>query len=77
MSVVNGFMIVLMILLLTYTFYRLVRKKSLLMLIPACCQVFSLAIAIPGFIDNVEALPVVEASNLLLGSIIACVFCFS
>jgi tetratricopeptide (TPR) repeat protein len=74
MSVVNGFMIVLMILLLTYTFYRLVRKKSLLMVIPVCCQVFSLAIAIPGFIDNVEALPVVEASNLLLGILLPAFF---
>jgi tetratricopeptide (TPR) repeat protein len=74
MSVVNGFMIVLMILLLTYTFYRLVRKKSLLMTIPACCQVFSLAIAVPGFIDNVEAHPVIQASNLILGILLPAVF---
>jgi tetratricopeptide (TPR) repeat protein len=74
MSVVNGFLIVLMILLLTYTFYRLVRKKSLLMVIPACCQVFSLAVALPGFIDNVEAIPVVQASNLLLGILLPAFF---
>ena len=77
MSVVNGFLIVLMLLLLTYTFYRLVRKRSLLMIIPACCQVFSLAVAIPGFIDNVEALPVIQASNLIFGILLPAVYIFA
>lgn len=67
MSVSIGFMIAWMVLLLTYTFYRLVKKRSLLMTIPVCCQVFSLAIAVPGFINNVEPLPIIQAAYILLG----------
>lgn len=67
MSVVNGFIIVLMLLLLVYTFYRLFKKKSLLMLIPACAQIFSLAMAILSFINNVEALLIIQTAYVLLG----------
>lgn len=67
MSVVNGFIIVLMLLLLVYIFYRLFKKKDLLMLIPACAQIFSLVIALLSFINSVETPALIQAAYLLLG----------
>lgn len=67
MSVLNGFMIVLMLLLLMYSFYRLFRKKSLLMIIPVCSQIFSIVLAVLSFINDIEVLLIVEAAYILLG----------
>jgi len=69
MSVINGFTIVLMILLLVYTLYRLFKKRNLLMLIPACAQIYALSFAILSFINNVEALPIVQGAYIILGMV--------
>ena len=74
MSAVNAFMIILMLLLLVYTFYRLFKKKSLLMLIPACAQIFILAIAILSFINRVEVPQFIEIAYVLLGILPPMVF---
>ena len=74
MSVVNGFIISLMVLLLVYTVYRLFKRRSLLMLIPACAQIFSLVIATLSFINNVEALQLVQVAYVLLGILPPAVF---
>jgi tetratricopeptide (TPR) repeat protein len=74
MSVMNGFMIILMLLLLIYTFYRLAKRKSMLMLIPACGQVFCLIVAIQCFIHNVEALQMIQACYILFGILPPAVF---
>jgi tetratricopeptide (TPR) repeat protein len=69
MSFVNGFLIILMLLLLFYSLYRSVKKRSLLMLIPVCLQIFAAVIAAMSFFHNVEALPAVEAVYIMLGII--------
>jgi tetratricopeptide (TPR) repeat protein len=76
MSVVNGFLIVWMGCLLVYTFYRFIRKKDLLILIPACCQIFALAIAVPAFIDKVESPSFIQWTYVLLGILLPSVFLF-
>ncbi len=74
MSVVNGFIIAFMFFLLVYMFYRLFVKKNLLLLIPICAQIFSLAIAILSFVNNVEALQAIQAAYILLGILPAVIF---
>lgn len=74
MSVVNGSLIILMLFLLLYTVYRLFRRKSILMTIPICAQIFALAIAVLSFVNDVEALTYIEAVFVLFGLVIPLVF---
>lgn len=67
MTVINGFIIVLMLLLLVYSLYRLFRKKSLLMVIPASAQVFSLVIATLSLIHDVEVPQFIELAYVVFG----------
>ncbi|MEN6315312.1 MAG: tetratricopeptide repeat protein [Clostridiaceae bacterium] len=76
MTVINSFIIVLVLLLLIYSLYRLFRKKSLLMVIPACAQVFSLVIAILSLIHDVEVPQYIELAYILLGILPPSVFLF-
>lgn len=76
MTVINGFIIVFMLLLLAYSLYRLFRKKSLLMVIPVCSQVFSLVIAVLSMIHDVEAPQYIELAYVLLGILPPSVFLF-
>jgi len=69
MTIVNGFIIFLMLLLLVYSLYRAMKRKSLLMLIPVCLQVFAAAISIMSFIYDVDVLMQVEAVYILFGII--------
>ena len=69
MTIIIGFIIFLMILLLAYSLYRAIKKRSLLMLIPVCLQVFAVVMAVMGFINDVAILPVVEAVYVLFGII--------
>lgn len=73
-TVINGFIIVSMLVLLLYSFYRMLRKKSLLMLIPVCVQIFPIPLAVLSFINDVEALPFVEASYIIFGILIPVFF---
>ena len=74
MSVVNGFFIALMLLLLAYTCYRLFKRKSLIMLISLCAQVFALCIAVLSFINNVQALDLIQGSFLMFGVVVPLIF---
>lgn len=76
MTIVNGFLIVFMFFLFVYSFCRLIRKKSLLMVIPVCMQIFSIILAVMAFVDNVEVLPTVEAIYLAFGIIPAVLMIF-
>lgn len=67
MSVTNGYLILWMFFLMIYSLYRFFRKKSLLMIIPICAQIFSMAIAVMCFIYDVEAEQYVQACYILLG----------
>lgn len=69
MTIIIGFIIFLMILLLIYSLYRAIKRRSLLMLIPVCMQIFASVMAVMGFINDVEILPEVEAVYVLLGII--------
>jgi len=69
MTIVNGFIIILMILLLAYSTYRAVKRKSVLMLIPVCLQFFAAVISVMSFINDVEVLPQVEAVYIFFGII--------
>jgi len=69
MTIVNGFIVFLMLLLLAYSLYRALKRKSLLMLIPVCLQVFAAAISIMSFIYDVEVLMQIEAVYMLFGII--------
>ena len=60
--------------LLLYSFYRMLKKKSLLMLIPVCIQIFPIPLAVLSFINDVEALPYVEASYILCGVLLPAFF---
>lgn len=70
MTVVNGFNIVLMILLLVYSLYRFIRKRSLIMLIPICAQIFAASLAFRSFINDVEVLQSLEIIFVLFGLIL-------
>lgn len=70
MTVVNGFNVAMMILLLVYSFYRFIRKKSIIMLIPICAQIFATALALRSFINDVEVLLFVEIIYVLFGLIL-------
>jgi tetratricopeptide (TPR) repeat protein len=74
MTVINGFIIAFMVVLLAYSIYRLSRKRSIFMLIPVCAQVFALAIGVLSFINNIEVLPIVEVLYLAWGIIPPVVF---
>jgi tetratricopeptide (TPR) repeat protein len=67
MTIVNGFITLLILLLLAYSLYRSIKRKSLLMLIPVCMQVFAAMISIMSFAGDVEALLEVEAVYILFG----------
>lgn len=74
MSVVNGFFIALMLLLLAYTCYRIFKRKSLLMLLSLCAQVFALCIAVLSYFNNIQALDLIQGSFLMLGVVLPLVF---
>ncbi len=74
MTVVNGFIIILMLVLLLYTAYRMIRRRSLLMLIPVCIQIFPIPLALLSFINNVEAEPYVEAVYIAFGILLPAFF---
>ncbi len=74
MTFVNGFIIILMLVLLLYSAYRMVKKRSLLMLIPVCLQIFPIPLAILSFINNVEAEPYVEAVYIIFGILLPAFF---
>ncbi len=74
MSVTNGYLIVWMFLLLIYSLYRLFKKKNLLMVIPICAQIFSMAIAVMCFIYDVDAEQYVQACYILLGILPSTIF---
>lgn len=74
MSVTNGYLILWMFILLIYSLYRLFRKKSLLMVVPICAQIFSMAIAVMCFIYDVEAEQYVQACYILLGILPSTIF---
>jgi tetratricopeptide (TPR) repeat protein len=74
MSVTNGYLIIWMFILLIYSLYRFFRKKSILMIIPICAQIFSMAIAIMCFIYDVEAEQYIQACYILLGILPSTVF---
>lgn len=74
MTVINGFLIALMVVLLAYSIYRLFRKRSIYMLIPVCAQVFIIAIAVLSFINDVKVLLAVDVLYLAFGIIPPVVF---
>jgi tetratricopeptide (TPR) repeat protein len=67
MTVINGFFIALMVVLLAYSFYRIFRKRSFFMLILVCAQVFVLAIAVLSFSNDIEVLSAIEVLYLAIG----------
>ncbi|MGI6669383.1 MAG: tetratricopeptide repeat protein [Acetivibrionales bacterium] len=77
MTVINGFLIALMVALLSYSVYRLFRKRSIYMLIAVCAQVFVIVIAVLSFINDVKVLTAIEVLYLALGIIPPAVFVFT
>jgi len=73
-TVVNGTMVLLMLFLLLYTVYRLLRRKNLLMMIPVCAEIFAVTIAFLSFVNDVEPEIYVEAVYVLFGVITPLVF---
>ncbi|MGE5615132.1 MAG: tetratricopeptide repeat protein [Bacillota bacterium] len=69
MTVINGFLITFMVVLLIYSVYRMIRKRSIFMLIPVCAQAFALAIAVLCFINGIEILVEIEVLYLAFGII--------
>ncbi len=69
MSVVNGFLIILMLLLLIYSLYRSIKRRSLLMLIPVSLQFFASVLAVLSFYNDIEVLMLVEAVYIAFGII--------
>ncbi|HOA54961.1 MAG: tetratricopeptide repeat protein [Clostridiaceae bacterium] len=67
MTIVNGFIISMILLLFLYSLYRAVKRKSLLMMIPVCMQVFAAVVALMSFINDVEPLPAIEGVFILFG----------
>lgn len=63
-----------MLFLLMYSFYRLFRKKDLLLLIPVCAQVFAFVLALLSFVNDVKAELYVELIYLLFGILPPTVF---
>jgi len=74
MSVVNGFVIFVMLLLVAYMGYRLFMKRRLFALLSLCAQLFAVLLAVLSFINDIEALDIIQACFLLLGIIIPCCF---
>ncbi|HEX2945752.1 MAG TPA: tetratricopeptide repeat protein [Clostridia bacterium] len=74
MTVVNGFIITSMVILLLYSFYRMFKKRSLLMLIPVCTQIFPIPLAVLSFVNDVEAPPYVEAVYISFGILLPAFF---
>lgn len=74
MTVINGFVVVLMLVLLIYSFYRFIKKKSILMIIPISAQIFSFVIAGLCFLYNVETLQLLEACFIAMGVLPPVVF---
>ena len=77
MSVINGFIIVVMLLLIAYMGYRLFMKRRLLVLLSLCAQLFALLLAVLSFINDIQALDMIQACFLLLGIVIPCCFLVS
>jgi len=69
MTIVNGFITLLMIILLAYSTYRAIKRKSVLMLIPVCMQFFASVISVMSFINDVEVLLQIEAIYMIFGMI--------
>lgn len=76
MTVVNGFIVLMMILLVVYSLYRFISKGSLFMLIPVSAQIFATVLAFRSFINNVEALLIVEVVFVLFGLLLPMIFIF-
>lgn len=74
MSVINGFIIVMILLLVAYMGYRLFMKRRLLALLSLCAQLFALLLSILSFINDIQALDMIQACFILLGIIIPCCF---
>lgn len=70
MSLIVGFMILLMLLFLSYTIYRLLVTKALINLLFLCLQLFSISLAIISFINDVEPIEPVEGIYILFGVIL-------
>lgn len=69
MSVVYGFLTIMMLLLLAYSFHRTAKTRSLPMLIPVSFQLFALVLIFLCFINDVEAVMAVEALFIVCGII--------
>jgi tetratricopeptide (TPR) repeat protein len=76
MSVISGFNIVLMLCLLVYMAFRCINKRELLTLISIGAQLFAIVIALLSFINDIEAINLIQACFVTFGIIIPCVFFF-
>ncbi len=74
MNVLSGFFIITMLTFIVYMIYRLIKSKSLIVLIPISLQVFSLSMAIIGFMNNIEVNRMLQIFLLLTGVIVPFVF---
>jgi tetratricopeptide (TPR) repeat protein len=70
MSIIVGFTILAMALLIVYMTYRLYKTRQLLVLLSLCLQLFSITIAVNGFIKKVQSSNLVEGCYILFGIVI-------
>jgi len=73
MSVVYGFLTILMLILLAYSLHRTIKRMSMLMLIPVSLQLFALVLIIMCFCNDVEALAVIETAFITFGILLPAV----
>lgn len=74
MSVILGFIIAVMSLLLIYMAYRLFLRRKVIMLISLCLQIVAVTIAILAFVGNVETNNFVESIFITFGVAVPCIF---
>ncbi len=77
MSVINGFIIFVMLLLAAYMGYRLFMKRRLLALLSLCAQLFAILLAVLSFVNNIQALNMIQACFLLFGIVFPSCFLVS
>jgi len=63
-----------MMLFLGYSFYRFIRKRELILLLPICAQVFASVIAVFSFINDVKPLIIIEIVFVLFGLLLPMIF---
>ncbi|MCX7842438.1 MAG: tetratricopeptide repeat protein [Clostridia bacterium] len=74
MTVLVGFVIIVMAVLLIYMAYRMLLRRSLIVLFSFCFQLIALTASIMGFVSNVQTSNAVEAAYIIFGVVVPALF---